>query len=196
MPAINSPSPLQMGSGNATWRLIDPFSNVLFSNNFSTNIGTVTLTQPGTYTILIEGRFNAGSGTAAYTFTVVPQGNQPQVPFSGSPLTIGSVINGAISTSGEADPYVFTLGTTTRLHFDSLTDNGSLNWSLAGPAGTLVNSRPFNSSDSFDFGSPLMSLPAGTYLLTVAGSGRRNRLLQFPIAGCGSGRWRLHRALR
>src|SRR2546428_657790 len=62
---------VQTGVGTATWRLIDPFSNILFSTSFDTDVETLTITQPGTYTLALEGRRNA-SGSAAYTFNVQP----------------------------------------------------------------------------------------------------------------------------
>src|SRR5207248_707599 len=41
------------GIGNATWRLIDPFGNILFSTNQSTDVDTLTLPQTGIYFLVI-----------------------------------------------------------------------------------------------------------------------------------------------
>ena len=57
------------GFSNATWRLVDPYSNVLFSRAFTSDEETLTISQDGTYTILIEGRWTA-SGSAPYRFIV------------------------------------------------------------------------------------------------------------------------------
>src|SRR5207244_13452739 len=53
--------------------------------------------------------------------------------------------------------------------FRSLTDNGNLNWTLVGPAGTVVSARSFQGSDSFDFGNPVLDLVAEEHTPTVHG---------------------------
>src|SRR5262249_12274532 len=71
--------------------------------------------------------------------------------------------------------YSFTLGSASLLYFDSLTNNGNLNWTLAGPAGTAVSNRSFTGSDGFGvFANPALSVPAGDYTLTVSGSASGN----------------------
>ena len=137
------------GAGNARWRLIDPFNNVVFEggfNSINSDVDTLTLTRPGTYTLLIEGRyFETDSGI--YTFNVIPQGSdQILPPSSGTPLVFGSPISGSISVSGEQDLYTFTVGANRRIHFDSQTNNGNIVWTLAGPAGTVVSDRAFTGS--------------------------------------------------
>ncbi|HEX4999488.1 MAG TPA: LEPR-XLL domain-containing protein, partial [Terriglobia bacterium] len=174
------------GIGNATWRLIDPFNNTLFSTNFNSDVSTLTLANTGTYVLILEGRVNSGTGAANYTFNVSPQGNQPPQPFTGTPLTLGATVSDTISVAGEVDSYIFTLAGVTRVHFDSQTNNNNFNWSLVGPAGTHVGSRSFTGSDSFDFGSPLLSLPAGDYRLTVAGSNNATGAYTFRLLDAAS----------
>src|SRR5262249_26386824 len=44
--------------GSSNWRLIDPYGNVLFNtlfNGANPDVDVLTLTQPGTYTLLVEG---------------------------------------------------------------------------------------------------------------------------------------------
>jgi len=91
-------------ASNASWRLIDPFSNVVFFSGFGSDVDTITLSRAGTYTLMIEGRFNAGSGTASYAFDVKPV----SVPVT-VPVAIGDVINGTIAVSGEQDQFSFVL---------------------------------------------------------------------------------------
>ncbi len=71
---------------------------------------------------------------------------------------------------GQSDYYHFTLGSDTRLYFDSLTDNYDLRWYLSGPRGPLVADRPFQQSDSQN-GLSVLNLVAGDYTLRVDGSG-------------------------
>src|SRR5262249_29960562 len=47
-----------------------------------------------------------------------------------------------------------------------------MQWSLSGPAGTLVSNRSFTASDGRSFGAdPVLALPAGDYTLTISGAG-------------------------
>lgn len=56
------------------------------------------------------------------------------------------------------------------MFFDSLTGDGSLNWSLTGPDGRLVNPRTFNNSDSYEMDA-MLNVRAGDYVIEVAASG-------------------------
>src|SRR5262249_43541156 len=59
------------GAPGATWRLIDPYGNVLFNTGFA-DVATLTLAQAGSYTLLVEGRIS-DTGTGSYAFNVQPQ---------------------------------------------------------------------------------------------------------------------------
>jgi len=76
-----------------------------------------------------------------------------------------NTITGTISVPGERDVFTFSLTNRARYYFDALTNTGSLNWSLEGPAGEIVNDRRFNSSDAGS--ASVLSLAAGFYRLTV-----------------------------
>ena len=126
----------------ALWQLIDPYGNSMFNNllgNFFGNspaleVDSPTLKQPGIYTLLIEGPILATS-TGSYSFNVQP------VTITTTPLTLGSLVTGAIATAGEQDRYNLSLPSASKLYFDSQTNNGNLNWTLMGPAGAAVTSR-------------------------------------------------------
>ncbi len=164
-------SQARTGAPSASWQLIDPYGNAVFNKTFnnttSSDVGTTTLVQPGRYTLLLEGG-NGDTGSGSYTFVVVPQGNTPPSPPPPStPLTLGSTVNASISAPGEQDRYTFTLAGASLLYFDALTNNGNLNWTLTGPAGTAVTNRPFASAFEFSL-NPVVGVPAGDYVLTVA----------------------------
>jgi hypothetical protein len=169
------------GIPNAIWRLIDPYDNVVFSKYFNGNAGTNVL-GGGTYTLLLEG-YIGDVGTGSYAFNVQPAGNVPPTNFTGASLVIGSTISGSLPSSSATSNYVFTLATTAKLYFDALV-NANFNWSLVGPAGLVVNSRGFTSSDSADATDPLLNLPAGSYQLTITGAAGvyQFRLLDFTSA--------------
>ena len=167
-------------SGTATsaqWRLIDPDGNVLFSTLLNTDAGRLTLTAAGTYTLLVEG-FISETGTVNYSFNVAPITDTTQV------LTLGSLVNATLAAPGEQDHYTFNLSASSQLYFDSLTNNANLQWSLERPTGgTAVNNVTFAASDGF-FGpsDPVLSLPAGAYILTVAGSGQTTGAYSFRLS--------------
>ena len=150
--------------GSAAWRLLDPFGNEVFNQGFS-DLDTLTLAAAGDYTLLVEGAY-FDTGTGSYTINV-----QPITPATPSALTLGSTRNEDIGVTGETDVYTFTLATVSNLYFDSLSDDGNVNWTLTGPAGTTVNQRSFINSDWFASLQELQDLPAGGYTLTIDGFG-------------------------
>ena len=143
------------------WRLIDPYGNEVFEGPFN-DVNTITQRVSGTYTLLIEGNLSQ-TGTGSYSFNVVPQGNTPPVPFTGTPLTIGQVYSGSL-TNTSTNAYTFTLASDARLVFDTLTNTPGLQWYLEGPPGLVVNNRTLNGSDGTGAASsPTLELPAGDY---------------------------------
>ena len=154
-------------NGNARWRLLDPYLSVVFERDFAnpaSDVGPLTLTRPGTYTLLMEGRYFETT-PSSYTVVMVPVSDE----LNPVPFALGTTINEAIDEPGEVDSYTFTLAAPASVYFDSLTSNSSIFWSLTGPAGTVAGSRAFTNSDSID-GSGTLNLIAGTYTLTIDGS--------------------------
>jgi hypothetical protein len=147
-----------------TWRLIDPFGNLAFSQSFS-DFGVLSIPRTGRYTLLIEGRIFDPNANGNFSFTV------HSVSDGTTPINIGQTINSAISPPGQVQRFTFSLAVPTKIYFDSLT-NLPFVWSLTGPTGTLVSGRSFQNSDSGEFSSnPLIDLAAGEYTLSVDGSG-------------------------
>ena len=105
------------------WRLIDPYGNVLFQKGFdsraASDVDVLTLAQPGTYTVLMEG-YIGDTGAGTYTFNVSPD------PLTTRPLTLGGTVSGALATPGGQDRYTFTLPGAALLYFDALTNNFNL----------------------------------------------------------------------
>src|SRR5262249_1433759 len=139
-----------------------PYGQQAWFNSFS-DVATQALTSTGTYTLLVEGRiFN--TSPVDYSF------NAQKVTNTAAALTLGSQVNGAITQSGQQNFYTFSLSNPSQLYFDSLTNDSSFNWTLTGPRGTEVTSRSFTGSDGSSVSSPVLSLIAGDYTLTVAGN--------------------------
>lgn len=152
---------------NLYWRLYDPTDSILF-RSYVGDIATNRFLIGGTYTLLVEGYYGDLSA-GAYQFRLVPGGNVPPTPYTGTGLTLGATINGALATATSSNLYAFTLPSRTQLYFDALVNSG-VNWTLEGPAGVLVNSRAFWSSDSAFIGDSTVDCAAGHYRLTVFGT--------------------------
>ena len=150
------------------WKLVDPFGNLLFRREFRftdfADVDVLTLAQPGTYTLLVEGGI---TDTAANTSTI----NVQPAPISSSAMVLGEVVSGAITGAGEQDQYTFTLGNGALLDFDSLANSNLLTWTLTGPSGTVVSNRQLTFSDGATFANPVVNAVAGDYSLTVDGIG-------------------------
>lgn len=153
------------GSPRSYWRLTDPYGQQVFAEYMIRSLGTNTLPATGTYTLMIEGLI-AETGTTPYQFNVSPNGNMPPAVFTGRALNLGEVVSGSLATPNEEVNYVFTLSDRAWIFFDSQAYVGN-RWSLRGPPGLIVDSRPFWSSDGVDVIDASLLLPAGLYQLTV-----------------------------
>ena len=150
-------------SGDTYYRLLDPFGRVYLGPTYVNNDTDVTtLAYSGEYTLLVEGRVHVG-GTAAFEMRV------QKVSDDAAALALGALVSGAIAHPGQRDLYSFDLATTTRVYFDSQTNNGNFLWRMSGPRG-LVAERNFIGSDASD-GTSIFDLVAGSYTLAVDPSG-------------------------
>jgi hypothetical protein len=160
----------RVGLPNTWWRLLDPYGNQVFGQGF-TDVGTpaapLTLPTAGTYTLLIEG-YVGDPGSGSYAFSVVPEGHVPPPVFTGTPLQLGDVVSSNL-VANTTNAYVFTLANSARVVLDTQTNSPSLNWTLRGPSGLVVNPRVLNSSDWANNFGPF-DLPSGSYQLRVQGT--------------------------
>ncbi|MGH7345402.1 MAG: hypothetical protein ACREK4_10850, partial [Candidatus Rokuibacteriota bacterium] len=153
-----------------TWTLITPFGSALFGPSVFVDQGPITLGATGTYTLALHGALS-NTSPGSYTFNVISQGNVPP-PAPGTALTLGATTSGTIAVGGEVDRFTFTLATPGQLYLDSLTNSGTLQWTLVDPAGATIESRTFQSSDGNFFGgnAALRNMLPGTYELRVSGT--------------------------
>jgi RHS repeat-associated protein len=166
-----------------TWRLIGPDGSELFEGDFFTD-QRFAVRQTGTYSLLIEG--SSGSlEIGTYSFNLQHAGTVPLTQ-PGDEIAFGDTVTGSIDTSNEQDYYSFNLASLSNLYFDSLTDDSSLQWSLSGPQGTVVDSRNFASSDAINgFGQSLRLVP-GAYTLNVDGIGDATGAYSFRLVDMAS----------
>jgi hypothetical protein len=171
---------LSGATSTTQWMLLDPFNRAVWSTSLGSDVGTTALPSAGTYTLLIEGGIG-NTQPISYGFNVQPVTNTT------APLILDSQVNGAITQTGQQNLYTFSLASASQLYFDSLTNDGSLNWTLSGPRGTEVSSRNFTSSDSFSIGSdPVLNLVAGNYTLTISGNADHTASYGFRLANLAS----------
>ncbi|HNI80523.1 MAG TPA: CARDB domain-containing protein, partial [Rhodocyclaceae bacterium] len=147
---------------NMAWRLIGPSGQQVASYYFY-NFTPSALPESGKYLLLVEGN-NSLSGQLDFSFQV----NRPVVvPPVG--ITLDTTINGNHGTTAQNDRYSFHLDQSTRVYFDYLSGSTNLNWSLAGPRGTIISQRGLY-SDTADYSGPAsIDLAAGDYIVTISG---------------------------
>ena len=95
----------------------------VFEDSGVVNLEPLTLTRPGTYTLLMEGRYFETT-PSTYSVVLTPQGtgSVPAFP-TGTPLTLNGIVNNSIGAAGEQDVYTFTLSGAASLYFDVLGPN-------------------------------------------------------------------------
>uniref|UniRef100_UPI0025DBB667 LamG domain-containing protein n=1 Tax=uncultured Pseudacidovorax sp. TaxID=679313 RepID=UPI0025DBB667 len=171
----------QAGDYNDNWRLVDPYGRTVWGpTDLRNDVDVTTLALAGRYTLIVDG-YSSQTGTAAFGFNVLPVADDTAT------VGLGEAVAGRIEQLGERDIYTIEITADTLAYFDSRTNDGSLRWSLKGPRGDVVGSTGFNGSDWY-YGPGVMSLAAGTYTLTVDGSGAaigdyRFRLMDLAQAG-------------
>ena len=166
-------------TSSTEWRLLDAYDHTIFANSLASDVNTTAMPSTGTYTLLIEG----GVGNTApinYGFNVQPVTNTTAA------LTLDGQTNGAITQPGQQNFFTFSLSDPSQLYFDSLTNDGSLLWTLSGPRGTEVSGRSFASSDASNVSNPVLSLAAGNYTVVVDGSGDHTDGYSFRLSDVAS----------
>lgn len=147
-------------------RLYSPSRSLITAQNVNGQLDTFRLPETGQYTVLVEGRIYNERASQDNSFRLIP------ITYPSNPVSVGTSVNGSIATPGIRNSYTFTLSSAATLYFDALT-NDTFAWRLDAPWGQVIDWRSFQSSDGPDIGDPFLRLQAGSYTLTVAGSGFR-----------------------
>ncbi len=146
------------------WRLYGPLGGVVNEGNINGDRDTFSLPQTGSYVLSVEGRYFDAGASGNYAFKLQP------VSDTTNDLVLGATVAEALVTVGQRRYYTFSIPEARRLYFDVLT-GAAFVWRLDGPAGTVVDWRSFQATDSSDFNNPVLALGPGTYRLAIAGEG-------------------------
>ena len=153
------------------WRLIAPDGGTVFAGTPAADRALVSahLPQAGLYFLVVEGE-SANTKPLDLSVAISRTGNTPAA-YDGYRITVGQLVDYGYLKAYETVPFTFTLKQDRDLYFDSLTNDGSLAWSLEGAAGSVVKNRPLDAADGAAItGDPILHLVAGDYLLTVSAS--------------------------
>nr|WP_286191175.1 Calx-beta domain-containing protein [Synechococcus sp. FACHB-909] len=141
-------------------RLIDPTGDIVFLNqqHYADSNTPFTLTEAGTYQLLVESTATFSLDSGAYSFQLLDVA-------AATALNFDTVTNGTLSPGQDTDLYRFTGTAGQRLVFDSLTPGfPSAAWRLFGPTNqSLVNQNITTDLE--------LNLTAdGTYILAIDGA--------------------------
>ncbi len=136
-------------------QLVSPSGTAVFFNgNADSDRGPVTLTEPGTYRLILDG---SGSSTGNYSFRLLDTTTAPTI-------TLDNTITNTLNPGLKTDVYRINGKAGQKLRFDSLiTGFVNSNWSLSGPGDRYFNGSNLGS----DFETTLTG--DGTYLLVING---------------------------
>lgn len=153
-------------------RLTNPSGLIVSINqNSDSDFGPFTLTDSGTYSLVIDG---VGATVGDYSFRLVDLISQPELP-------LNTVLTKTLNPGYSVDWYRFTAVGGERLFFDGLGANAGGNWYFYGP-----NNEPLGSAGIGGDFEVILAQP-GVYLLAIAGSSASPvnysvRVLPFNIA--------------
>jgi hypothetical protein len=157
------------GSLFIDWILTDDTGQTIFGASFFGDVGNVTLTKGGIYSLTVGNRGNDFAGTYAFKLWNVP----PPQTFA---ITIGDTVSdgvpgtgaGRIETPGVKDVYTFSAIAGQKVLFSLLAGGTiALDWRLTDPTGAVVFGQAF-----FGNAGPYTLGLTGTYTLTVGSDAR------------------------
>jgi hypothetical protein len=171
--------------GNINFQIIGPSGGtVISSRNSDSDVGPFTLTQTGTYLLIVDG---GGAVTGNYDFRLLDLASAPT-------LTFGAITAGQLNPRSETDLFQFAGTRGQRVNLDSISASvNQASWRLVDPAdGTLGNSFGINT----DIG--ILTLPSdGAYVIFIQGNGSHTNTLDYqfrvtdvsdaPVAASGLG---------
>ena len=96
-------------------------------------------------------------------------------------MVVGAQVDGSIASAGQRQFYTFSLAADSRLLFDSLTNSSQLNWTLAGPLGTVIAGATSAQRLGQPCGADAAQPGGGDYTLSVDASADSTALQLPPL---------------
>lgn len=142
---------------NVRAKLVSPSGAQVSDINADASSGPVTLTETGTYQLLIN---NLSQSATDFNFQVVSASHDVQT------LTLGATISDSLLHPGDQKEYRFAATVGERFFYDSLQNDFALatRARLLSPSGATV----FNNNTDANFG-PFTAMEAGVYRLLISG---------------------------
>lgn len=150
-------------------RLLSPVGNnvSLWEINHSQNQGPFTLTQAGTYTLVVDGN---GSTVGDYSFRILDLS-------TATPMNLTSTLAGSLSPRSKTEAYQFNGTKGQRISFDSISATSSeASWRLVTPANITVSAGNITT----DIASAVLP-ESGPMLLLFEGTVENNSPLNFQV---------------
>ncbi|MCT0209070.1 hypothetical protein, partial [Synechococcus sp. CS-1332] len=119
--------------------------------------GLVTLTETGTYQLLVEGNVGSANSTGNYNFKLIDATAAPTI-------NLDAVTTGTLTPGAESDFYRFTAATGQRLVFDAISSVFSANFRVFDQGNTQITGA------NIGFDTEFTVPEAGTYLLEIEGN--------------------------
>ena len=135
-------------------RLVNPSGGVIWERNSDTDVEPVTLLEPGTHTLVIDG---IGAVTGPYRFRLLNVADQPVLP-------LDTVITETLDPGVSARVYRLQGTAGDRLYFDGLGANAGAAWYLYGPNNVAVSGTGIGSDMEVILGQ------SGLFVLGIFGS--------------------------
>lgn len=158
------------GSIGSSYRVLDSTgTEVIPRTSLSTDQSNETLTAGGTYFLLVEPRYN-NVDVDVWSMDINFVQNNGTTSFSGTPLVLGTTINGDLNTASQVDEFTFAVTQRGNYYFDSLTNNSTIRWSLSGPTGTVISNRALTSTDAHNQTNVGLDLIPGNYQIAIEAS--------------------------
>ncbi|MGB3802622.1 MAG: LamG-like jellyroll fold domain-containing protein, partial [Sphingopyxis granuli] len=160
---------------SSTIRLVDSFGNeVTGALTFADR--TLVAAVTGRHYLLVEGRATNTAESSAYSFALIrPVDPAPRA------ITLGETVSTAIARPTEVNRFTFTLTETTRVYFDSLTNDSTIRWALRGATGTVSSADFYYSDSSEASGERVLTLAPGSYEIAVQADGYRTAPASFRL---------------
>ena len=173
--------------GNPYIRVLGPRGDLVFGDNYMSNFGNQVVARTGTYTVLVEG-FD-GQADASFAFSVQKHSHTPPPALSGTALTLGDTVSGAIGLAGEVDRYLFTLANAGEVYFDALGwSESTTQFTLRDASGTIEN-RTFVAADATRLPpgeAAVFALAAGTYEVAISKAATATGAYSFRMLDIGA----------